>query len=1186
MRKFYVILALPLVLFGAPKGFKSSCATLIQDGTKTMVKSGKSAIISWDDFSIGKGEHVHFLQSSHKSKVLNRVTGNKLSEIHGTLESNGQVYLINPAGVHIGKSGRIDCAAFYASTLEMSDEDFLAGKLNTQGCVEGSIKCEGVIDASRIEEVDGKILLLAEETYVNGTLNAKTVHVLGDQVQLGEETRICAPGGEVLIGGDKQGQNPNIRNAMNVTMEKGSVVKADAGQKGNGGKVIYWSDQATAVAGFTSVRGGEEFGDGGFVEASGAEVLEYTGRSDRRAPNGRCGQILLDPSNINITSVPPTDGAFVGTSPIKFYPSLASSDILNTDLEAELAMGDVLINTAFGAFASAGELTVVAGFTWGTYNTSLTLRADNNLTFASSPTITNTGSGLFRAVAGRFLNQVNGIIENTHTGSGNFEGIELSNLGTAAGSYPGVFIDGIVRSVEGNIVFSGIGRGGAGGIPFSKGVTVDNGQVSSTGTGVAAASITMVGTGGTLINDNDGVAIERQFMGLFPVVSTVDGDITLIGNAIASTFILNQAVSISNVGSVLSTGSGDVIMDGTVTGSPTGGANEGVIINSGATVALSGTGELFMTGVGGGIAGLENHGVHFAGSGFGGASMTSTASGDITIIGTGRALATLDSSGVALTRNAVLETDSGTIDITGVALGSGTEHHGVDVDSGVIRTNTYGTILIDGTATSSSTASDSSGVTVRSATAFILTNTGPMTISGTARAGGSTNYGISVTNAGTIESVSGATTLTGLGSDTGINDNSGIIITDVGSNITSMSGDITMTGTARTSGTDNHGIYFTSMGETSTSTGSITMTGMGSSSFYDVSHGIFIDSLGSAVTTAGSPYSSIEMTGTSGDFPDSYGINVSGSLTAITAGDSPITMTGMAPVTEKGILVSIASITNGNAPLTLRTLSDIDIDMGAMVTSAGDVLLDSCRDINVTGDVTSTTIASSGADVLMIADRDIALLPGSGTAVIDSATGNTTLVVDDSFPTAPGIGSGQFTIDPGVSLTAAAELRIYTARRSQNSINTTLNGTPFVEGPLFVDSSIETWATYYPDGSYGGLAFNIYYKDFPTPPPADEFTPVFVIGVQLENLLPVINLQPLWGSKNRTSNYHQKLGVVGFPGLDPAFEPYSAFIFESALFKTDRWYEKHFISVKDYLTDNADVFSDERMTDLLNLYGN
>ena len=85
------------------------------------------AIINWEGFSISNGELTQFLQPSSSSSVLNRVTGGNLSEIYGTLQANGNVYLINPNGVLVGSSGMINVNSFIASTLDVSNDAFMNG---------------------------------------------------------------------------------------------------------------------------------------------------------------------------------------------------------------------------------------------------------------------------------------------------------------------------------------------------------------------------------------------------------------------------------------------------------------------------------------------------------------------------------------------------------------------------------------------------------------------------------------------------------------------------------------------------------------------------------------------------------------------------------------------------------------------------------------------------------------------------------------------------------------------------------------------------------------------------------------------------------------------------------------------------------------------------------------------------
>jgi len=73
--------------------------------TLNVNQSSHRAVINWDDFSIQTGETTNFFQPSSSSATLNRVTGNNLSAIHGNLNANGQVFLINQNGIVVGENG-------------------------------------------------------------------------------------------------------------------------------------------------------------------------------------------------------------------------------------------------------------------------------------------------------------------------------------------------------------------------------------------------------------------------------------------------------------------------------------------------------------------------------------------------------------------------------------------------------------------------------------------------------------------------------------------------------------------------------------------------------------------------------------------------------------------------------------------------------------------------------------------------------------------------------------------------------------------------------------------------------------------------------------------------------------------------------------------------------------------------
>ena len=64
------------------------------------------------------------------SAVLNRVgAGQSASSILGSLQSNGRVFLINPNGIVFGAGSQVNVAGLVASTLNLSDADFLAGRM-------------------------------------------------------------------------------------------------------------------------------------------------------------------------------------------------------------------------------------------------------------------------------------------------------------------------------------------------------------------------------------------------------------------------------------------------------------------------------------------------------------------------------------------------------------------------------------------------------------------------------------------------------------------------------------------------------------------------------------------------------------------------------------------------------------------------------------------------------------------------------------------------------------------------------------------------------------------------------------------------------------------------------------------------------------------------------------------------
>lgn len=148
MRWLFLLISLPLFANPVGPSVQHGSATFQQDGSHLIIKNSDKAIIHWQKFGIGPGEITEFIQAHGMSAVLNRVIGFEKSLLEGLLKSNGQVFLINPAGVVIGKTGVIETAGFLASTLDLPNQDFLNGHtLHFQGSSKNVILNQGMVKA-------------------------------------------------------------------------------------------------------------------------------------------------------------------------------------------------------------------------------------------------------------------------------------------------------------------------------------------------------------------------------------------------------------------------------------------------------------------------------------------------------------------------------------------------------------------------------------------------------------------------------------------------------------------------------------------------------------------------------------------------------------------------------------------------------------------------------------------------------------------------------------------------------------------------------------------------------------------------------------------------------------------------------------------------------------------------------
>jgi len=162
----------------------SGTATIDSSGSVLTVRqSTDRAILNWQSFSNAAGETVRFQQPSTTAATLNRVTGACSSVINGNIESNGQVFLINPNGVLIGKTANVQVGGLVASTLDTSDASFQAGT--------------AMSGLGSFAKVAGKSAAAVVNQGTISTTPGGRVALLGGFVS--NEGKISAPGGKVAV---------------------------------------------------------------------------------------------------------------------------------------------------------------------------------------------------------------------------------------------------------------------------------------------------------------------------------------------------------------------------------------------------------------------------------------------------------------------------------------------------------------------------------------------------------------------------------------------------------------------------------------------------------------------------------------------------------------------------------------------------------------------------------------------------------------------------------------------------------------------------------------------------------------------------------------------------------------------------------------------------------------------------
>ncbi|MDY6944966.1 MAG: YDG domain-containing protein [Pseudomonadota bacterium] len=577
-------------------------------GNTTIHQTSQNVALNWQSFDIGIGEAVRFVQPDSNSVALNRVLGADPSSILGSLSANGKVFLVNPNGILFGTGAQVNVGGLVASTRDISDGDFLAGRYtfsggSTAGIVnQGSINADGGyvallganvsnqgVVAAKLGTVAlaaGNVLTLdvAGDGLLNVTVNAGAVGALVQNGGL-----IQANGGQVLLTAQAAG------NLLQTAVNNSGSIQAQTIENRNGTIRLLGDMQSGSVnlAG-TLDASAPAGGAGGFVETSAAHV-QFTASAvvTTHAAVGASGEWLIDPFDFTIAA--------------------SGGDITGALLSTNLGLGNITIVSGSGASGVNGDINVNDTVSWSANR--LTLSAFRNININTAMHGSGTGSlaleyGQGAVAAGNTatvdvhapVNLAAGNNFSTRLGSDGsvVNYTVITSLGSA-GSMTGTDLQGMNGNVHGNYVLgsdldataTSSWNGGAGFAPITQSVAtiVDYGEGPFEEIELTPFSGRFDGLGHTISH----LTIDRTSsanVGLF--------GITQAGSVIRNVGLIDSSVSGSmNVGALVGDNSA-VISNSYASGSVTGSAqdvgglvgnNTAAISNSYASGSVSGTAE-------------------------------------------------------------------------------------------------------------------------------------------------------------------------------------------------------------------------------------------------------------------------------------------------------------------------------------------------------------------------------------------------------------------------------------------------------------------------------------------------------------------------------------------------------------------------------------------------------------------
>ncbi|MEJ8857948.1 filamentous hemagglutinin N-terminal domain-containing protein [Variovorax robiniae] len=412
-------LAMSLVCMGCgsalaqvPTGFSTTSPNLSIAGEGsplTVITQGKlnqRDVAQWATFSIGVGNTVQFNQPGPKSVILNRVLGGGESQIMGSLRSNGTIFLVNPSGVTFAQGSTVNVGGLVASTLAISDSDFLAGQYKFGGVADSTGKVTN--NTTITGGARGTVALVGGEVSNTGTINVAQGSIAllsGRSAQIGIDANgdglttfvVSADAAKALVenSGTLQadGGRVNLKAGVDIAavaqtvINQTGTVRAQSMTQRNGEIVLEGVGGVVQVGGTLDASAADVQSSGGSITTRGATVtVAHTVSLDAHGgANGANGSWTLGSDTDLRVRSPDEATAFDQLSTVN-TKTIGDTLGKGTDVVLESKATAVGDSPGFGVlFAQNGQVIKDAGGTATlTVNSQRNIEMENGSVIASS----------------------------------------------------------------------------------------------------------------------------------------------------------------------------------------------------------------------------------------------------------------------------------------------------------------------------------------------------------------------------------------------------------------------------------------------------------------------------------------------------------------------------------------------------------------------------------------------------------------------------------------------------------------------------------------------------------------------------------------------------------------------------------------------------------------------------------